>query len=353
MTPDPIDQKLERVGRSWREAQPEPPELDLTLLTEESPRGPRRWPMWAAAAATVAAIVAAYPLMPDGSDHRVTAQPSPAATVVTASPPFAADLVVRDGDRVRASGAVVARPGHPVRFCAPAVSPGVPPSFDSGVPSCAYAIVVSGVDIDRLSDAQERGGVRFGNASLTGQWHSGSLSVTEQGPPDQVISQEPFGPPPCPAPAGGWRAGSEDTRRLAQYVVDEHPDQFRRPWMSHPHEAAPSEPSQQPVVEVLVVEVVRGDVDAARLELQSRYRGNLCVVLSTGRPSIADQERERAAVLPQLHRLMADPGTGIYGVGGEDSLTVEMVVLTPDLHEKLTAIGRDLLDLRPWLRPVR
>jgi hypothetical protein len=168
------------------------------------------------------------------------------------------------------------------------------------------------------------------------------LAVTGQAPPAPAATA---GSPavPCPAPASGWTAtGPVDGRAVQTYAV-ENADRFRSPWVGRADDGA----------EVLVVEVVRGDAGAARTELRRRYSGNLCVVWSPGRSSLAEQVVKLDRVGPVVLDLMRDPATGVYAFGGADNVIVAMVVLTPELYDRLAAAGLTAVDLNPWLRPVR
>ncbi|GAA4969245.1 hypothetical protein GCM10025331_72900 [Actinoplanes utahensis] len=282
---------------------------------------------------------------------RVDAAPGPAPAAPSASP--AADmarLIVRDGDLVEASGTVLAAPGGPVRFCAPAPTTAIgggPP-----VPDCSVGVPVLGVDLNRLAEAGRYEKTRFGRARLRGEWRSGTLRVTEQGPP-VAATLEPAEPTPCRPPDGGWQRGPlGDTNRVFEYVESRHPDRFRRPWVTYPRGATRDETPMAGATEVLVIEVVRGDVDGARRDLAALYAGNLCVVGRAGAKSLADQRGLHEAVQPELTAIMEDAANGVYASGSEDTVSVEMLMLTPALHGRLTAISADGITAVPWLRPL-
>jgi hypothetical protein len=293
-------------------------------------------------------VVIGYLLLPQPAQREATDD------VPTAAALHPSSLIVRDGAEVAAAGAVLAAPGQPVRFCAPApgASPGRP--GDAGLPRCTFAVTVIGVDLDALSEPSERAGTRFGTAQLRGIWRAGTLTVTHQSAaPAQVVHPQ-FPDLPCAPPTGGWRStGYVDGKALHEYVVDKHPDRFRRPWVAYPNRVPTGTTPHPDVVEVLVVEVVRGDLEQVRAELRRRYAGNLCVVHSPGRASLADQARNFARIQPAVSELMRDRINGVYSLGGGDAITVEMVMLTPELYDRFAAIGLDALELRPWLRPVR
>jgi len=305
----------------------------------------RRWFVLAAVVAVVA-VVAGCARPGDGSP---AAGPSASAAVEVSASAGArqAGLVVRDGARVQASGAVVAEPGKPVRFCAPAPVVG----GEGDVPGCAVGVPVTGVDLDRLTDAGKQGTVRFGWARLRGVWQQGTLRVAEQEPPEPA-TPEPELVLPCPAPAGGWQRGPlGDTNRLIEYVEGERSDRFRRPWVTYPDGTPRDETQMATATEVMVVEVVRGDIGEARAELAKRYAGNLCVVAApAGARSLAEQSDLLASVQPALTRIMEDPANGVYASSGGDTVVAEMLMLTPALHEKLTAISPGI-EASPWLRP--
>lgn len=356
---DPVDDLLSEAGRRWRAGQPDPPEPDLHRWTAARPpsRLPsRRWMPAVAAVATGVVAGAAFLLVdrPTGTPVAVPSDHPDAAA--------AAELVAWDGTEVEATGTVVAQPGEPVRFCAPApVAFGGPDGTNVG---CDYFVPVTGVELMSLSDLRQRGDVRSGTAQLRGVWRSGELVVTQQSPaltatPEVGLSDGTL-PPSCPRPAGGWRTGDPmgagaGRESLFHYVHEEHPEQFRQPRVTYPDGMTEVDGTPVPRrgVEVLVIEVVRGDVDEARRELQGRYAGNLCVVGAPGRPSMADQARISATVGEAVGRLMEDKANGIYVSGQEDIVRPEMVILTPQLYDKLAKIGFSHLRPDPWLRPAR
>ncbi|GAA2515136.1 hypothetical protein [Winogradskya humida] len=322
---DPIDDLLTDAGRQWRAAQPDPPEPDTARWTQHN----RRWlPVLAAAAATLIAA---------GSVVLLVNRPDNAGPVVADA------LVVHDGDIVEASGTVLSLPGEPVRFCAPApVALGGGGGPEAG---CPFYVPVTGVDLDALTYTPLARKAKLpGSAHLVGVWRAGTLTVTEQGPSTPETPAVPMTPdePPCPAPAGGWKADPGDRTELYNYVDEQHPDQFRPLWVAHPGGA-----------EVLVVEVVTGNAAQARRELEKHYTGNLCVVATPGRPSIADQRKLTETVGEAVGDLMEDHTNGIYAAATGDTVRPELVILTPQLYAKFADIGFTSLVPEPWLRPIR
>jgi hypothetical protein len=106
-------------------------------------------------------------------------------------------------------------------------------------------------------------------------------------------------------------------------------------------------PGYREPTQVVVVDVVTGDLAATQRELAAVYPGNLC--LRPTRVSLAKVARIEATVLPLLH----DRRNGIMLVGrGVGNVEVEMAVLDQRLYGVLARIGFDALDLWPAIRPV-
>jgi hypothetical protein len=116
---------------------------------------------------------------------------------------FAA-LVVREGDRVTASGRLIRdRTGDWFEPPMPAALVLVTPRRVR--PAWRGAVRMTGADFDRLADRFEDNGAVEGSASLTGIWSAGQLRAEHQVSPRYEHHGLPrWTAPPCPAPAGGW-----------------------------------------------------------------------------------------------------------------------------------------------------
>ncbi|MFG2041004.1 hypothetical protein [Dactylosporangium sp. NPDC048998] len=269
-------------------------------------------------------------------------QPGPGAP--TASPPAdPAALVVRDGDTVEASGAVVQVPGKPPRFCAPAPVAAVG-SIDGRPQTCQMGVDLAGLDATRLGPD--------GRALLRGTLRGGVLQITDQGP----VRPEPTTGfdwrVPCPPPDGGWNRGRPDDNGLHEFIYNEHPDWFRDLRVTYPDgEPGAATDGPQPRT-VFVVEIVIADHAAAERAVRARYAGDVCFVANPGAKSLADQQRDLERVRAVVERLMQEPANGIYTMRGGDAVELDMVALTPPLLERLEPVLR-LIVANPWLRPVR
>ncbi len=117
-----------------------------------------------------------------------------------------ADPVLRDGDRVTATGRVVQVPGSRVRFCATEAfdAVGYAPGTEPPPRMCEQGVWVEGADLATLQDRREKAGAVEGWATLTGVLEGDTVRVEEQAAPDRSRPAEVGQHVPCPAPAGGW-----------------------------------------------------------------------------------------------------------------------------------------------------
>lgn len=289
---------------------------------------------------------------PADDPPKIAGPGGPVTPSTAVEPVEPAALVVDDGDVVEASGQVILAPGKPSRFCAPAPVPAIG-RIDDGPPTCSLGVDVTGVDPAKLDGATVVKGVTVGQARLRGTWKGGALQVTSQGPPVAAAAPAMDDSVPCATPKGGWKpGGGADTNAMHGYIYEQHPDRFRPLRVAYPDGPPTGATTGPQATEVTVVEVVAGDAAKEEQELRKLFDGNLCVVSSPGRPSIARQEQLRDQVSAGLDPLMSDPASGIWSVGGDDVFTVELMMLTPKLYEQLKTIGFDLLRVQPWLRPT-
>lgn len=352
---DPIDDMLRRAGQRWRDTQPAAPAPDLHARPSRPVSAWRSGWLPVTAAAFATAVIAA-------TGFALTRGPAPLAVAPNAGQPTSATtaatqavgLIVRDGDTVNVTGIVLAKPGQPIKLCAPVPETAdLRPDDEPGVPRCATSVPLTGIDLDTLA-LPTASGARLQNLRIRGIWRAGTIAVSEQAIPTPQPFQPPVAdPPPCPAPAGGWPrdTGVRDSTALHNYVHVEHPDQFTTPWIAYP-DGFPSA-TDLDVTTVLVVEVVNGDLEAARAALDSGYDGSLCVIAARpGQPSIADLEKTAGLVQP----LLADRTNNIWSTGygnREGTVHIQLMMITPELHDRLAAIGLPALTLKPWITPAR
>ncbi|HVK22159.1 MAG TPA: hypothetical protein VM677_12450 [Actinokineospora sp.] len=354
-----IDERLEQAGERWRADQPPAPDVDFTAFG----RRRRGWLLAAATAAAAVTVVAGVAVLtrqtPDGSlagPPAMTTGPTATTSGSAAAPADPSSTIVRDGATVRASGQVVAAPGKPVEFC-----PDLPvrASLPAPPPGCGgFGIVVTGVDLTRLGNRRVVDGIVAGGATLVGTYQARELRVIEQSA--QSIMTEPGGPArtvPCPAPAGGWLPGVVgDSKPLFDYV-QQHTDAIAPVWMGYPdgHPTGPTNSPDYAKPGVLVVEVIPDEVDRFRGELAGRYSRNLCVTRApTSVVSIAVIEANSRTFSDTIRPISADKRNGVYSWATQNSgrTMVELVMVDQRIFDLFTAVGFDLVELDPWLRPV-
>ena len=141
-----VDEVLRDAGSRWRAAQPDPREVDAALFTSTA----RTWGGWAtrlAVASVAGVVVLAFGIVQwragvgIGAPPSASARPSAAMTTPSRGPVLAA------GDRVRATGVVVARANGAVSFCLPAV---VDLSGEAGVVCSPVSVGIEGLDLSAL-----------------------------------------------------------------------------------------------------------------------------------------------------------------------------------------------------------
>jgi hypothetical protein len=348
---DEMDDLLRRAGARWRADQESPPEPDL----EQIVHGRRKSWIPALAAAGVAVIAAGVlAVLPnhDAPNHNAPTAGSPdkvngGATPQSFGQATNESLLVKPGDRVQASGLVIAAPAETPVLCAVEGSReiGYPPGQEPA-PKCApeFAVTVNGVDLDRLSDPKTTKGVRTGRAKLIGIWGDRSIDVQEQAAPD---TPPPWTFPklPCAAPAGGWVSKPSNVNStVVTAFLATHADQIFGPVIHYPSGSSRNAPV------VVMVGVAHGDLAALRPALEKVYSGNLCVapVLL----SRADNDRISDAVV----KLIPDKSLGILGAGGSDPdggrANISVIAYTEQLKTALTPIGLDDLQLQPVVKPA-
>lgn len=332
-----LDRLLSEDGARWRAAQPAAPDPDPALFTR-SRRA--RWQPLAAAAAVVLVAAGAVGL----SAARRSADPPPAA----ASP----GAIVRDGDRVAGQGTVIARPGEAVQLCL--VEPVLDTVFPPPVPSCRVGVTVTGLDLDRLSDRQERDGKVWGSARVEGVYRARTLAVSRQEafrqpPRDDISAPDAV---PCPEPAGGWpRPPADLSAALSRLnrAVSKHAAEYTDPYVRYPYGWHLQDQSGGKGIEVYVVGTT-GDVAAARRELERVFPArHLCVTRASW---------SRDAMAVAVKSLMR-PEARAAGVGTpfadtvNDRVTATIVVLDEAASRFLAGVADGRVIPEPMLAKLR
>jgi hypothetical protein len=246
---------------------------------------------------------------------------------------------------VGGSGIVVAYSARDVRFCNGPMTLALRP----GPPRCGDAVRVTGVDLSRLEDRVSRHGTTWGRAYLAGTFGNGTLTVERQGPPKPAVSSGPsLRRPPCAAPRGGWARGPSSVS--AGRALDAYRTRFPADVVSvaifHPGSGA------------RVVTIASTNPARTRAILGSPFRRRLCVVRS--RYQVAVVRRAKASLTALLRRSSSPSGRyEMTGVGltvskqGQPRVLVEALVETSGLRRVVASKPAGLVEVVPWLRPVR
>lgn len=239
---------------------------------------------------------------------------------------------------VGASGLVVATQGT-VRFCGGMVALG---AWNGSAPPCSGGLLLSDVDLSRLSQRVQRDGSTWGYAFLAGTFRDGTLTVVRQGPPRPAPNSAPaWRTPPCPAPAGGWPATGPDSSNPG---VPHLPDMLNvtifRPGTGLAvvtiASSNPAHTRRSAGSSAVDLCIVRSRYTAKEL---AHTRTRLLKILSSGPPSARN-----------------DYLTGVGSTSspsGQPAVAVDALVDTPALDTLVRSAPRGIVALDLWLRPVR
>jgi hypothetical protein len=250
-----------------------------------------------------------------------------------------ASLVIREGDRVAASGRLVHDESGDW------FEPQMPVSMPGGEPrrvraAWRGAVRIVGADFDELSDRFERDGAVEGNATLTGIWSASRLRVERQALPERRHPEEPrWQAPPCPAPDGGW---PHLTWGHGDMNLDYELGDLAQTGAAVAH--ALFRPSEDQAVLV----VAAADVDAVEAQLRPQLGPLLCLVPSKW--TRAQLETVRA----HLHAHHEEWNLYTWGYGpatddGQARITACLTRMLPEVAAWAATLPSGILDLVPWL----
>jgi hypothetical protein len=342
---DQVDQRLREWGRAERGHAPTIAMPDLSTA-----RRPRLPVVLTTAAAVVVVLAVAAAVVVIRSRSHAPTQPASGSSPNTAYSPDTSRLVLHDGDTVTASGDVLSLPGKPVRFCDPNVAVATVATGPNASFACGPSIVVSGVDLTKLSRRRELRGQVSGEATLTGVYRNQTITVTQQRPYVRRSSPD-LSPdhPPCSAPPGGWPRGSRDENLPFGAV-----SRYKR---AHPGAIVMDAMLRASAYQVLVYVLTSGEPAPVRDALAPKYGKRLCVVRSQ-----YTHDQIRAAyrlVTSAMHggAALTSPtiagGPGLNPSDEQPMLDAEVPLLSQSFADAIDAQPAGLVQVNVWLAPHR
>lgn len=250
-------------------------------------------------------------------------------------------LVLRDGDRVTATGRVVRnetgdwfQPRLPVRLPG-----GVPRRVK---PVWHGAVRVTGADVDQLGDRFERDGAVEGFATLTGIWSAEQLQVDHQARPERPHPQpRRWVLPPCPAPEGGW---PHLTRGLGDLNL--HFDLGDLKETGAIVAVTVFRPSEDQAVLVVAA------TDAATAEAQLRPQLGQLLCVTPSKWSRAELDAVRAHLHAHREAWNLYEWGGSTTGDGQAQVAASLTRMLPEIAAWAATRPSGILALEPWLNPT-
>lgn len=251
-------------------------------------------------------------------------------------------LVVRDGDRVTATGRLVRNETGDW------FEPPLPVALPGGVPRGVRAVWrgavrVVGANFDDLNDRFEDDGAVEGFATLRGIWSANLLRTDRQTVPES-LNHRPLRwvTPPCPAPEGGWP-------HLTWGQGDKNLDYDLGDLMDTG--AAVAVTIFRPSEDQAVLVVAAADQDAVEARLRPQLGELLCVM--TSRWTKAELEAVRA----YLHAYHEEWNLYEWGPSnsedGQTCMAAKLTRVLPQIAVWAASLPDGILSLDPWLIPIR
>lgn len=255
-------------------------------------------------------------------------------------------LVVREGDRVVASGRLIRnRDGD-------WFEPVLPRRLIAGVERRVAApwrgaVSIAGAAFGDLVNRFAEDGDVEGYATVTGIWSRDQLLTIQQTAPESAPHREPrWDTPPCPPPAGGW---PRLDWAYGTWGRGEHNLDFDLGDLAETG-AAVAVTTFRPSENQAVLVVAAADPDAVEVQLRPQLGDLLCVVISRWTKAQLD------AVRAHLHAHWEQ--WNLYGLGpsnGEDGqacMTAQLSRVLPEIAGWGASLPSGILALEPWLRPA-
>lgn len=339
---DDIDLLLREAGERWRASQPTAPKVDAATFTS---RRSAPAPLQLAAVAAVLAVVFV------GTWTVAQSWPARDRADVGGSLESLLTHRVAAGDRVAATGQVIAIAGETPTICIPApvrdraYEPGEEPP-----PSCSpMSVPVVGLDLDALPGWTSRGDTQFSaEVEVRGQW-TGEVIEVEEVEEVAAAGQEPgvsWPPVPCTAPSEGWPSplppSVEGEAVLAKLSgeVSAHTDLYVGMWTAVPTGAQTATEQGASANSVVVVGTTEDPTDVEP-HLRLLYPYALCVTQVPYSAADLRPIAERLARPDRTWQAEIDPAAG--------RVRVRLIVLDDAAAATLADVADEVV-VEPFVR---
>lgn len=254
-------------------------------------------------------------------------------------------LVLRDGDRVTASGRLIRTDrGDWLQPPAFGTDPGMPVTDPSRsrrrIGPRRGAVRIAGADFEALTNRLEHSGAIEGSATVTGVWSDGQLGIDRQSPPrPRPAWVLPWITPPCPPPPGGWPHVTRRGDILLDYDLGDLQDTG----------AAVAVTLFRPGDHQAVLVVAASDPAAVEARLRPQLGDLLCVVPSRWTKAQLDLVRSH------LHQQCQQ--WNLYQLGpqntadGQTRIAARLVRVLPEIATWAESLPDGILALDPWITP--
>ena len=255
-------------------------------------------------------------------------------------------LVLRDGDRVTASGRLIRTDqGDWLQPSTFGVDQGMSVA-DLGrgerriAPPRRGAVRLVGADFDALANRLEQGGAVDGFATVTGVWSGEQLRVSLQTPPEPRSAWVlPWTTPPCPPPSGGWPQVTRRGDIMLDYDLGDLLDTGAAVTVTH----------FRPADNQAVLVVAASDQAAVEARLRPQLGDLLCVVPS--RWTKAQLEEVRSYLHQRFEQWNLHQLGPQVTADGQTRITARLVRVLPEVAAWADSLPDGIVALDPWLAP--
>jgi hypothetical protein len=253
-------------------------------------------------------------------------------------------LVVRDGDRVAASGRLV-QTRHGDWF-----EPALPRTLIAGVERRVAApwrgaVRITGANFDDLLNRFEHDGAVEGYATVTGIWSDDQLRAMCQAPSESTPHRcARWDTPPCPPPAGGWPRldWGHGTWGRGEHNLDFDLGDLMDTG------AAVGVTTFRPSEDQAVLVVAAAEPEAVEAWLRPQLGEMLCIVASRWAKAELDAARSHLhAHWEEWNLYQLGPSNG---EDGQTRMAAQLTRVLPEIAGWASSLPPGILALDPWLR---